>query len=620
MSPTSLGSTPWLGSQTGDWHTHRHIGKKEEGGNLRYPLVEFPNIDWTRHKPRPNMGSSSTFSTPTRKRSAAEVAGSPGSQIDDILNGITKTCSKIPKKKLQLADHTDNSESMMYNSGITFSVAHKPKWVPVKVGGATKHFRKCCAPECGRDERCFVNTGDGDLVCQCGIVQNMRSIASNDEERRTFADDDCDHKRTEKVVGVGSTSVGDARLSMAQQISVGGKFAECQDAILDRVRMLGMAEVPDENKSILKSRVGELAGLMENIRKFTESLMTPNTQDIYHISMNYSYKLFASCIIHDVKCTCGANCAFRLKMPKKRIVLAAAVVNCALDSCNHPSKMILDDLKSHICSHCEVDPADAGKPLNQSVLAVKNAVKLPHSCANDYDPSTVVLNDSQDEPTAEIAGGIGNFELIAERLDLPIAVGFRAQEIATDWIEHCGASILPQSLMATATVIASKEVIQGTARVVAAGQIKSAGDFVTGVPADYRQAADAVGMHHDTIKKHVLGMALPTVRKTLTWIFKQLEHVGIPDSVQKNAYLKADIWRCLSPTTMSLYEWTRRYHASVIGVIALFRAFEACSIDRTPFDPAIQEAVAKLEHVQAASVFDKLPGAIEGYNVAKQRK
>jgi hypothetical protein len=412
------------------------------------------------------------------------------------------------------------------------------------------------------------------------------------EERRTFANGDetnKDHRRTET------------------------ETKEPRDAIEDRLRSMKVSGIA----AIVQSRsfqnaVDAFDRVKGSITRVINAMLVGCCADIFNTSINYAYRLFACQAWHDFKCTVRVGCKSVLNHPRNPLVLAGAIVHMALKASNHPSFMLIEHFRHHLIERCGVSPVDAGQPFNQAILAVERVYKPPFSCANDFDPSAVVLNTGQSEQSC-----VAGYELFGQDLGVPYAVTARAREIAIDWHTHCSPSLMPQSVMAAAFVSAYEEVVEGTDRAAEARQVKINNRF-SSPKVTFKEAADATGMHPDTIQNHCRSMSLATARKGLLWIFRELSpHVALPESVETNALLKVDIWR--ANAGMEFYDWSRRFHPSVISMVALVRAFESCNESYEPYyKPHIEAVVRNLEIKQEVSIASRLEAALAEYRSCKR--
>ena len=129
-----------------------------------------------------------------------------GSLLDDILGKTTKLHSSIR--------HTRAGDDSLEVAS-PYMMARPPP------GQGASSSLVCKFPECG--STVFdIDMRHGDRVCvRCGIVQNSRSIESQEEEHRTFADDDKaeSKKRAEINDGKQGGRTGDASLRTANALA-----------------------------------------------------------------------------------------------------------------------------------------------------------------------------------------------------------------------------------------------------------------------------------------------------------------------------------------------------------------------------------------------------------------
>ena len=148
--------------------------------------MNFPKdgiLDDPRHQParRPAQAPGAAQRRPALKRPLGGV-----SLLDDILGKTTKLHSSV--RNTRVGDDANDVATPYMMS---------------KSASASSSLLACRMPECTPPNTAAIFDIDmrhGDRVCvRCGTVQNSRSIESQEEEHRTFADDDkaASKKRTE---------------------------------------------------------------------------------------------------------------------------------------------------------------------------------------------------------------------------------------------------------------------------------------------------------------------------------------------------------------------------------------------------------------------------------------
>ena len=105
------------------------------------------------------------------------------SSLDSILNSVSKLHSSLGS-----ASNVSRREAYVEEVASHLLLAAPPPLRGLPPPPGAKEV--CRNPQCGRSVF-ETDSRRGDRICShCGIVQNTRSIESQEEEHRTFADDD----------------------------------------------------------------------------------------------------------------------------------------------------------------------------------------------------------------------------------------------------------------------------------------------------------------------------------------------------------------------------------------------------------------------------------------------
>ena len=169
---------------------------------------------------RPSASSSAKAGGKRKARPGQQPAPRPGADLlDSILGGLTRTYETMPvRTERQLQQQKAEEQLEMPAHGMVGRDVFGHGAGGGGSGGPVDMLA-CRNPDCGR--RDFdTDWRQGDRICRhCGCVQNMRSVESQEEEKRSFADDENKEskKRAEKSVGRGGSGGVQANLQQAHR-------------------------------------------------------------------------------------------------------------------------------------------------------------------------------------------------------------------------------------------------------------------------------------------------------------------------------------------------------------------------------------------------------------------
>ncbi|KOO20923.1 hypothetical protein Ctob_003673 [Chrysochromulina tobinii] len=193
--------------------------------------------------------------------------------------------------------------------------------------------------ECGGTE--FENDyRSGDRVCRsCGAVQNARNCESQEEEHRTFADDDKKDSK-QRTSRSASTGVGMAKLEQANQLAHG-------QADGDELTHKQRKKIAD-----YKDKVTVLSDALEltDTIKFDGHMLCEDLVRKQHE--------------HDVQCGKGGTCRLTLRL-RPAAVIAAALLKEAMRK--NGIDRLFEELKK-VLKGDDVDAADTGKTISALAL------------------------------------------------------------------------------------------------------------------------------------------------------------------------------------------------------------------------------------------------------------
>ena len=256
--------------------------------------------------------------------------------LEAIFGGMKRTHAKLTARPVgSRAGAADDGQMEIASHYMMMRPA------PAAAPGAFVNKMACRNVDCGRTEF-ETDMRQGDRICvHCGAVQNVRSVESLEEEKRTFADDDDKDKnvRTSQDSGIGGGAVGNASLGQAQKIAQ--SFAEGRDGLTDeRIRK-------------------KLDAYKEKVRKFSDHFDLQG--EIPRAASEYCDQLVSMQVLHEKECGHKGNGSCRLVFKHRSpAVVAAAVLKVAMQRAAQPTDRLVEELKSALKDD-DVDAADAKK-------------------------------------------------------------------------------------------------------------------------------------------------------------------------------------------------------------------------------------------------------------------
>mmetsp|Transcript_37549 Transcript_37549/g.62174 ORF Transcript_37549/g.62174 Transcript_37549/m.62174 type:complete len:456 (-) Transcript_37549:347-1714(-) len=326
----------------------------------------------------------------------------------------------------------------------------------------------CRNTECGRSDF-EVDVRRGDRICNhCGVVQNSRSIESQEEEHRSFADDDKSEsrKRAEVQRGKGGGRVGDKNLSRVAQIATMGGDTDDQ--------------LPEKERKRLESYEQKVQALTTHM-----SLQRQLIDDALHLCE----RLVHSQLEHDKLCTKLPSEKCRLGMkPKAHAVVAAALVVYALREAGMTRQFTEMEqyLKGDDVRAFRSDIAKIYQ-LCREHLQVRDS---QFSCAQGYKPPVLQDTGKIEDTSVKITGLLPR---LCSELRLPYMVETRAREYIETWSREGARALMPQTTAAVALYFAHRAVepLMRDANVSAAP------------PLDVNDLATAVGLDSNTVARAI---------------------------------------------------------------------------------------------------------------------
>jgi len=288
-----------------------------------------------------------TFKKPAPKRRKPNPPASGGLDLlDSIFGGMDKLASAPSKHTTAKFLAEDQLEVASHYQMV--------RAAPLTAGPMAA--RVCRNPDCGETEM-ENDYRSGDRVCRsCGAVQNARSVESQEEEHRTFADDDKKEskQRTSRVDGNGGGGVGNVNLKGVHKLAAGQ--ADSGDGLSDK-------EVKRLEK--IKEKVSTLADhmqLQDHIKRDGQNLCQDLAMRVHE---------------HDANCGRPGQCRLTLRM-KSAAVVAAALLKEALRK--NGTDRLFEELKA-VLKGDDVDAANARNVGRCTVICQDLLKGSPFPCA-----------------------------------------------------------------------------------------------------------------------------------------------------------------------------------------------------------------------------------------------
>ena len=498
---------------------------------------------------------------------------SSGDLLDSILGGIDRTMSTTPgafraEEEPEVASH--------------YQIVRAPP--------ASDPNRKsmCRNWECGGTE--FENDyRSGDRVCRsCGAVQNARNCESQEEEHRTFADDDKKDSK-QRTSRSASTGVGMAKLEQANQLAHG-------QADGDELTHKQRKKIADYKDKV--TVLSDALKLTDTI-KFDGHMLCEDLVRKQHE--------------HDVQCGKGGTCRLTLRL-RPAALMAAAVLKEALRK--NGTDRLFEELKV-VLKGDDVDAADKGK-VGKAHGIVRDLLKgAPYPCADEDSgraAAAAVQAESlrfgasgSSEGSAAGAAGRGADGSVAaaphpaialvprlrNQLSLPYYLERRAVECIEDWSLFGLPALRPQTISALALLRAFEELVQP--------QLRSGKQTHQLPQLSVADIAKEAGMTEKLHKQHMRHEYLPWP----TLLLQDLAHrLAPPPPFAFEAQKILD--RILQvpgnqPAAEATREWSRKLTPRLVAACALFLGARKAAADEaaaatatatTPTEPPDTVAVA----------------------------
>jgi len=288
----------------------------------------------------------------------------------------------------------------------------------------------CRMPECTPPNTAAIFDIDqrhGDRVCvRCGTVQNSRSIESQEEEHRSFADDD------------------KAESKKRAETNDGKQGGSTKDASLKTANALANAETGKEDKKLdaWKHKVTDVA---------TKMKLTSVVKDS---AFNFCTMFSDSQKLHDELCK-DPNCRLRKGvLRKKDDLIAASVLMHALREQGLARQF--QTFAAHLSiGNAEKFRAEVGQVFGLVKEHLKQFEAKNYTCVTG--DNSVVLADDNDKVEQALVQITSLFPELCQQLRLPYMVQSRAEEIYGGWYKHGTRTALPQTIAAAAILSASRE-------------------------------------------------------------------------------------------------------------------------------------------------------------------
>jgi len=267
------------------------------------------------------------------------------------------------------------------------------------------------------------------------VVQNARSIESQEEEHRSFADDDgksASKKRAESTGnGRAGTVVSDKQFGNAQAIIT----ANAEGALADRSQKT-------------------LEGYQAKARALATQMQLQRT--VIEDANNLCDRLVKKQTEHERQCTVGSSC--RLSHRPKHAVMAGAIIKIALLNNNTPRQF------AEIVGHLEaIDESVRTSELNKAQDVVKTLLKFERFPCGVEGPKLADEADEADEADGPvIAQRVGLVPRIRDALELPYIVERIACDIVRAWSIGGIKALTNQTVVACALLHAYKQIVAAT--------------------------------------------------------------------------------------------------------------------------------------------------------------
>ena len=482
----------------------------------------------------------------------------PPNLLDQILKNTAKLHSSLSAK----SDSRD--EAFEVASGYMMpKMASQPPAGPSRGMG---HREVCRNTECGRSDF-ETDARRGDRICMhCGAVQNARSLESQEEEHRTFADDDgksAERKRAEVQRGKMRSNVGDASLKNAQQAasaSDGGnsdmkgqprkrleKYQEKVQAIAEEMRLTDFRQILDDSRDLCEKYVRsqikhDEVCPHERAKRANEGrgnwIYPMGEPDLEAHKQKAVRWLICACCEEKYPKTDErrrlqtGGCRLSLK-PKHAVLVAASCILLALRKAGQ--NRTFDELAGYVTGTDQVAfREDTGKvfQLVRDHLAkfqARSGRGLPYACEHNQEVVTEIEDIGEEEAAGAAVGKhyAGLLPRMIEDFDVPYFVLTRANEWLEAWQNVSGiGSNRPEPIVACAILCAHDE-------------LRSHPRFknysLSEITAEHLRKAPSCGVTADTIVK--TKEKLPSAPPATSLLWPQATQQAKPSSIPTPAPL-----------------------------------------------------------------------------------
>ena len=259
-------------------YTHARVARRTRGDGTfcgKHPSCKPPSVA---RGPMKKSGIS--------KKALSKKKPSGIGLLDGIMSSVTQLHSSLPTRPRGSAalEEEEVASPYMISKGSMASTMSGAAGAPGVQGREV-----CKNTHCGRSEF-EVDARQGNRICvHCGVVQNTRSLESQEEEHRTFADDDkSEGKKRAEVQHDGKVGglVGESLLAKAQALANSGG-----------VQAGELMEKDDRKLECYRQQVRALASVMEL-----------STNAVVASALDVCERYVLSVVAHGSMCKTGSKC------------------------------------------------------------------------------------------------------------------------------------------------------------------------------------------------------------------------------------------------------------------------------------------------------------------------
>jgi len=535
--------------------------------------------------PRPRFAGKG----PAAKRPKAAASGGVD-LLDSILGGLD-TMTARSSKAGSVYRPGDELETASHYQMLRPSGAHSvPKGQCRNIGCEGRDFENDCRA--------------GDRVCRlCGAVQNARNVESQEEEHRTFADDDKKEskQRTSRVDGRGGGAVGSTNLQSVHNLAE--KMGTDGDGLTDR---------QERTIQQYQEKVGVLSAKM--------NLSSAIKVDAEALCMDLVHKQKQ----HDAKCCEGDKCHLHLGKLLSHALVAAALLKTAMRKDGTTDRLFLE-LKETLKGD-DVDAADA-KKIGPTYTKCEGLLKgPPYPCDPEASEAAAakqaeaLRGGGGEEEEGEGGGGSGGgasggapppphasialLPRLCNALNLPYYLQNRGTEIIEDWVRAGIPSSRPETISASALLRAHEEIVKpALRRGVTQDQLPML---------DMNKMAEESGIKDSTLTKMMKHEDFLWPTRMLEELLDKLKTM-LPLAARPEAIKILDRWLSANPkdSDRKAWEdaraWVRARPPRIVAASALvLGAREVTSETDDPYTSSFVTAVASAAHVKSTTLEDAL--------------